>query len=818
MSMRYGISRSASFTTCVLIIIIVLSPVIGAFSVLQISRSIPTSGSVTYGSTPLPFEDGFESGDFSAWKSTVITSGDTASVTNTMPHHGSYGAKFTSNGDAIYEAAYSYLVTPQSSELYARGYVKVSQIGFASDGDRLFLIRFGASENGVAFAGWRQVSGQLLWNLIIRDGTTWVTAYSTTIPSVDLWYSVELHWVEDVTNGYAELYVDGTIAVSISNKNTAAFGNINEVRFGLAEGYNSGSVTIYGDCFEVSKTYIGLEPTSNIWAIIGSKDKIPAMKNVFWLFGNQSISYTPLNPSQVVNYETIKNYAGLVVWTTIDSVYNFSAVRLFAKTKPVISHILDFSFYLYPALKVNTRIVSTNIVTYAKDWGNFRSGDKAEMHNGTGYLTTVASSDLTTFANITTIARVSSTRTALFQMTGSRTDSGFYVMDLSATRPSSFEPGNWHLFPAIAKASPVSVGRFGRWMTDGLSWRSLEWINSWMTNFTSANSDIVTMRQIGKSVLGRAINALFIGKGTRYFIADGAIHGDEKSGSFGLIRFAELVVEWYRTSQSWQGKLTQYKIILIPVLNPDGYVANTRENGRGRDTNRNFPPGATTTEPEAWALRWLMGNYTPTQYATLHADGPSYPMYVFYAGLSVEPYRTYVKLAVSEGNVTFSGLKHWGTIYDGDSVGKYNYIGPSGSQSMSNEYAYYAHRAVSILVEHPSQNRPGANMHGQEFYITALLSLFLHHDRTSGFMVQSNAFVVEATYSTPVALYISIDTTYLAGDRLSNTKILDFNGRGKPTLVYIDDVLRTEGDKWSWDSSKNTTTITGALETVLLQW
>jgi hypothetical protein len=351
-----------------------------------------------------------------------------------------------------------------------------------------------------------------------------------------------------------------------------------------------------------------------------------------------------------------------------------------------------------------------------------------------------------------------------------------------------------------------------------LSWRSLDWIYSWMINFTEANNDIVTMKSIGTSVQGRSINALFIGKGTRYFIADGAIHGNEKAGSHALIRFAELITEWYRTEQSWQHKLAQYKIILVPVLNPDGYVAFTGGNANGKNLNRQFPPGGNTTEPEAWALRWLMGNYTPTLYANLHSGGSLAPLYVYYAGLSVDPYRTYVKWAVNEGNLLFQELQHWGMVYNTTWVGKYKYIGPSGISGMSCDYAYYKYKAMSIILEH-FEGGVAPNLHAQEFYISGLLALLLHHDRPDGFMVHSNAFITEATYTNTTGLNIYINAAYIASNRTSETKIYDFNNLGKPKHVYIDGEQKAENNGWTWNNSTTVTvTVTNANESIFLDW
>jgi len=561
---------------------------------------------------------------------------------------------------------------------------------------------------------------------------------------------------------------------------------------------------------------IGTVNCPDTWAIVGPKDKIPEMQNIFWLFGNQNIPYEPKFWT-VTSYEAIQDYAGLVTWTSLRNTYNFTAVKLFAKTRPVISHMFDFCHYMYPTLSDEMRAVHTDKVTFMADWGSFGEGDRTEMHNGTNYLTTVTDSGLSIFQNATVIAQYNSSRIALFHVPGDNDNAGFYVMDLHATRPNSYEAGNWHTFPVISRVSQIKVGRYSRWMSGGLwPWRSLDWIYDWMTNFTQRNGDFVSMQSIGTSIQGRAINALFIGKGTRNLIADAAIHGDEKTGTHAILRFAELLEQWYRNDAGWQQKLSQYRIILIPVLNPDGYVAHARCNAHGEDLNRQFPPETQTTEPEAWALRWLMGNYTPVLYVTLHVGGQYYPLDVFYPGWSVDPYRKYTRWAAQQSDLDFQDLQHWGTKYD-VWVGSYDQIAPSGFREMSSEYAFYAHNSTSLLLEQFG-GMPNSQLYGQEFYITAMLGLLLHHDRTSGFMLHSNAFIVSTKYTIYDVENLMAEIDATAPDQVTDTRILDLEGHGKPYYVYIDGSLKAEGEGWSWDSMTNTTTVTVATESIVLVW
>ena len=215
--------------------------------------------------TTTMFADGFESGSFSTWTGRSVTSGETASVVNTMAHHGTYSAKFSSNGNLGTERAYSYKTITSSAELYARGYFRIASSGISANDNRFYFIIFKAGGASVAFAGWRMTGGVAKWTLLIRHGTSWVSVYSTNSPLLNQWYCAELHWKKDAVAGLGELWVDGALACSISGRNTAYYGDANRLDFGLAEIVNCGATTVYGDCANISSSYRGPEPSTTVF-------------------------------------------------------------------------------------------------------------------------------------------------------------------------------------------------------------------------------------------------------------------------------------------------------------------------------------------------------------------------------------------------------------------------------------------------------------------------------------------------------------------------------------------------------------------------
>jgi hypothetical protein len=83
--------------------------------------------------------------------------------------------------------------------------------------------------------------------------------YSQAVPSLNKWYCVELHWRKGSSTGLGELWVDGVRVCSISNRNTSAYGSVNQVLCGIVGMYSCRSTTVYCDCVVVANSYVGPE-------------------------------------------------------------------------------------------------------------------------------------------------------------------------------------------------------------------------------------------------------------------------------------------------------------------------------------------------------------------------------------------------------------------------------------------------------------------------------------------------------------------------------------------------------------------------------
>jgi protein MpaA len=155
-----------------------------------------------------------------------------------------------------------------------------------------------------------------------------------------------------------------------------------------------------------------------------------------------------------------------------------------------------------------------------------------------------------------------------------------------------------------------------------------------------------TCRTLAHSVQRRPIDGVFFGpqdpeRLDTLFI--GAFHGDEEIST-------ELLNRWIAHLKAGQFAkapidFSQKPVLIIPALNPDGLLADTRTNANGVDLNRNYPTPewkvenentiyysgeAAGSEPETQLVMRLIETYQPKKIVTVHSpykvlnfDGPA---------------------------------------------------------------------------------------------------------------------------------------------------------------------------------------------------
>lgn len=143
---------------------------------------------------------------------------------------------------------------------------------------------------------------------------------------------------------------------------------------------------------------------------------------------------------------------------------------------------------------------------------------------------------------------------------------------------------------------------------------------------------MINSHQIGTSVQGRPIRCIEFGTLGETILILAAIHGDEPASRI----LAESLEEYLGRNRHLY---VNRRILLIPVANPDGLAAGTRDNINKIDLNRNFPADnrqnnrrfghRALTEPESRALYELIEAEMPARIISIHQpygcidyDGP----------------------------------------------------------------------------------------------------------------------------------------------------------------------------------------------------
>lgn len=96
----------------------------------------------------------------------------------------------------------------------------------------------------------------------------------------------------------------------------------------------------------------------------------------------------------------------------------------------------------------------------------------------------------------------------------------------------------------------------------------------------------------------------------------GTMHGDEIMADEMMMNLIDHILAGYGTDSRLTNLLDSMELCILPVMNPDGFVAGTRVNGNGIDLNRSFPdpftdPNNTTDgrQPEVAAvMNWSWGH------------------------------------------------------------------------------------------------------------------------------------------------------------------------------------------------------------------
>jgi len=128
---------------------------------------------------------------------------------------------------------------------------------------------------------------------------------------------------------------------------------------------------------------------------------------------------------------------------------------------------------------------------------------------------------------------------------------------------------------------------------------------------------VIQVRKVGASVEGRSINLVIIGTGARKVLLWSQMHGDEPTATAALLDMLSYM-QGNLQSQFVKDIMTQTRLLIIPMLNPDGAERFTRRNAQDIDINRD---ARYLQSPEGRALKSVKDEYQPDFGFNLHDQG-----------------------------------------------------------------------------------------------------------------------------------------------------------------------------------------------------
>jgi hypothetical protein len=131
---------------------------------------------------------------------------------------------------------------------------------------------------------------------------------------------------------------------------------------------------------------------------------------------------------------------------------------------------------------------------------------------------------------------------------------------------------------------------------------------------TSGAPSIFSVEELGRSVEGRPIEHITLGKGPLAVLLWSQMHGDEASATTALVDLVQFVAA-RRGEPDVQRLLERLTIHLVPMLNPDGADRFQRRNAQGIDINRD---AVLLQSPEGRMLKALRDRTAPSLGFNLH--------------------------------------------------------------------------------------------------------------------------------------------------------------------------------------------------------
>ncbi|KAA3622500.1 MAG: DUF2817 domain-containing protein [Flavobacterium sp.] len=128
-------------------------------------------------------------------------------------------------------------------------------------------------------------------------------------------------------------------------------------------------------------------------------------------------------------------------------------------------------------------------------------------------------------------------------------------------------------------------------------------------------SDFAKIEVVGHSQNGLPIHSVTLGYGNKKVLAWSQMHGNESTTTKALFDFLQVFQQKEALQEEISAFLSQYTLVFIPILNPDGALAYTRVNANEVDLNRD---ALDLNEKEGRIHRKLLEEFKPDLCLNLH--------------------------------------------------------------------------------------------------------------------------------------------------------------------------------------------------------
>ncbi|MGD2038621.1 MAG: hypothetical protein PVH28_12090, partial [Desulfobacterales bacterium] len=206
------------------------------------------------------FEDGFESGDLSAWSGNSTEPGDTIAASSEQVKSGTYASKSAVDNDVDANQAMVWIDFSGETTVYARIYIYVPSSFVTTD--HVTVMQYLNNWSNILATTIDDDMTLYMWNAVASEG--YGIGVGSTLTK-DAWHCLEMMAVISPTVGEARLWLDGNLEIEATGKNLGS-NTIDKFAAGYYWGspYNE-SNTLYIDDAVVDTSPIGLLGNDTWW-------------------------------------------------------------------------------------------------------------------------------------------------------------------------------------------------------------------------------------------------------------------------------------------------------------------------------------------------------------------------------------------------------------------------------------------------------------------------------------------------------------------------------------------------------------------------